>query len=401
MRGYEWRRALGALALSILAFGASVHAQDDDGSVVAAYQLYDQAIQTDNPEDAFIYAELAYDRALKEWGQENIQTGYLAANYAELLVIEKEFSKAIDVYGVCTDVLSGHLPEAAIDLANCHGALGNLNWQEGDDDAARKSFLVVIELIAYAPEDAYMRSLAADAYLLLAVDAVPGTIRLRAPNKDESYRFERTKDYVLTGLPFIVESYGEVSDEVALAYQLLATYYEFARDWPASQEYYKRAHSIYYDRYGSEDERTRNMYGRARYVNYQDADLEWTAVKGDEERDEIRREQKMRFVEGDDCFEDRIDGIWVRSCVIKAPIPSYPSVAGRKGQFGFAEVRYDIMEDGTVENAYVYTSWPKDAWDDILIEAIEDRKYTPPVTENSEPSAMPGRRSWFLFQLMG
>lgn len=63
---------------------------------------------------------------------------------------------------------------------------------------------------------------------------------------------------------------------------------------------------------------------------------------------------------------------------IHQPEPDYPGYFERVGVFAWAIVHYDITEDGTTENATVVASFPVDAINEYVLEAVKSWRFEPP-----------------------
>lgn len=398
-RGETSVKKLWILLLAAACSFAPALAQEDDGSVIDAYKLYNEAVETGDAAAAYLYAEETYDRAMAEWGTDRVEVGYIAANYAEQLIGKKEFAKAIDVFQVCIEVLENHLPDAVADYTNCLFLQARLYSVEGKTSSARKGYKAVIEQEPYADGDLLMSRLVGKAYLYLAADEVPERVEMRTMKSDVSGKFRDTLNYALKALPLLTASEGADSNEVGQTRMLLGFYSEFDQEWELAYRQYYDAYRIFMQLYGEEDENTRIAYGRMKFSRMRG---DFTLTPEDFPLD-IGIQEGVGFQprpdNGKNCYQDTaVGGGTAYFCFLDRDPPKYPSVATSKGLYGYLEVRYEVSEQGRVENPNVYTSWPGGVFDEVTLEAMKTWKFSEPVDAEGNP-ARASTRVWLMFMI--
>ncbi len=75
----------------------------------------------------------------------------------------------------------------------------------------------------------------------------------------------------------------------------------------------------------------------------------------------------------------------VRVKAISKPEPEYPSFFERAGVSAWAIVHYDITEDGKTENASVIASFPVDAINEYVLDAVKEWRFEPPKDLYGDP----------------
>jgi len=75
----------------------------------------------------------------------------------------------------------------------------------------------------------------------------------------------------------------------------------------------------------------------------------------------------------------------IRVKPISKPEPDYPSYYARAGVSAWAIAHYDITEDGTTENINIVASFPVDAINEYVIEAVKNWRFEPPKDLYGDP----------------
>lgn len=370
MNGSVFNRYCATLAA---AFAASLSspaiAQSDDGSIIAAYKLYNSAVEAGDVEAMLDYAELAWERAGKEWEADNIQLGYLASNYGKALSLNEKYRQAVEAYGDCIEVLEQHLPDTVTDLANCWQGLAMAQLYREKQDEAIAALEQVIAVTEQQPGDALNDKMRADAHYMIA--NIVGDAEIRGEHAEKA-------------MPLLVKVYGEKSIEVAEANKFIGLAV-FNENPQAALANYKLAWEIRRDIKGDEDLATVRAKARYEYLEYTLKDLD---------------EQKKMWADPEECTVIETGSLSFLDCLLHRAEPEYPDgIRTNEGDIATVVLAFDIDTDGTVTNIRVVES-SHEAFSNVCVDALSQWKYVPPVDANGQPTVRADMVTVYRFQLI-
>lgn len=369
-----------AVAAAMMTAGSvmmqSAIAQDDDRSLRAAYTLYVEAAEAGDDIAMADYAEKAYRRGRESLPEGDVQIGYLAANYGEMLLYRDRTDEALAIFRECVDILSAYQPETDLDTANCWAEIGWIHDARGEQEKLIEAFTAVVALIDAASADRDAAALLADAHLVIGMRIIPYYAPYLSGMEDTTQMYRIAQEHGVNALSLLGRLGYEQTERAANAHQLVA-HWHYVReesDYIAANRHYKAAYEILRALHGSEDERTLRSYGmHRRLVNTY----------------ELLPAPRRRL--GNRCVWLSPDGTRVRTCDLETEPPRYPDEVISEGEPGSAaavHVLYDVNEKGRTENIRIIFSVGSPLFGHEVTRMIERWRYQPPKTEEGQPTRL-------------
>ena len=382
MRGRGWRRTLAAVSVSVLAIGAVVQAQEDDGSFAYSYQAYMRAADNGDAKSMARYSGDAYERAQEVLEAGDIQLGYLAANYAEALVLDGKSSRAEPVFKDCVAILKEYFPETVPEVTYCWDGLGWFYVNRSDPDEAKEAFENALTVAAMLPDDAELRKYRADAHLVAAnIYMPPGAYYFR--DRLGELSLERTRYHGQQAVALLPEFYGDTSTALAAAWMLVG-HGTPKEERVEAAEAYGNAWRLYRELAGAEDRETIAAYARFR------------GAANDVFRDEDGPDDEDPAFQ---CEYAQPDGTVITACIKKRTEPRFPSNVRDLDGIVVIELMFDVDEAGRVQNQRVIFS-NQDKFIPACQTAMRTWRYENPVNEAGEPVSIRDLTVTYKFQIM-
>ncbi len=79
--------------------------------------------------------------------------------------------------------------------------------------------------------------------------------------------------------------------------------------------------------------------------------------------------------------------------------PFYPIEAFQRNIEGYAVAQFDVTPDGRVTNVEVVEQEPAGVFDTVVVEAVRQWRFDPPVSDLGEPVAVCGERKRFNYNI--
>jgi len=353
----------GQLPVSTGAAGLSDHEE--------ALTAFDQAVHDREFWKALQYAGKAYKLAENADLPPGEMARYVSA-YANARAETGGLYQAQELYRECVDLLEGQ-EKFRVQRAYCLLNEGEVTGMMGD---TQKGLSLIREAVALVENDTsspQAGTLAAMArFTEIAVsDEVMGA-------DEDFYRSRYEKSLAL--LPEMQEALGENDKRTAYLHALVARYL-------ASEGLYREAIDHLVPAYD----------GLATYP----------IMKGFAGglREEIKTAPRWRvaskyddalYVLHDGCATLLRNGM-TKVCIERSWYPPIPAEAIEKNQYGFAELSYDIDEEGKPQNVRVLRSWPEDYYGDEAARYLSAWTFKPPVTDEGDIVAVTGLNEFFTF----
>ncbi|GGD18803.1 hypothetical protein GCM10011342_29400 [Aquisalinus flavus] len=359
-----------------------VSAQNDDGSFAYAYQAYMRAADNDDATAMARHAGEAFERAQEVLEADDIQLGYLAANYAEALVLDGKSSRAEPVFEDCIAILKDYFPQTVPDVTYCWDGLGWTYVNRSDPDEAKEAFESALTVAAMLPDDAELRKYRADTHLVAAnIYMPPGLYYFRERLGELS--LERTRYHAQQAVLLLPEFYGDGTLELAEAWMLLG--HGMPQDERAeAAAAYGNAWRLYRELEGDDARATVAAYARFR------------GAANDVFRDEDAPDDEDPEYQ---CEYIQPDGTIITACIKKRTEPRFPSNVRDLDGIVVIELMYDVDENGTVQNQRVIFS-NQDKFIPACQTAMRTWRYENPVNEEGEPVSIRDLTVTYKFQVV-
>lgn len=354
-------------------------AQDEVLSLKNAYQQYNAAIRSGDAEAARTYARLAYEAGQRDLGQDDMQVGFLAANYGEILVAARKFKTALEAFEDCTRILSAHRPEKSVDLAYCHFMTGRVEEAQDHQRKAERAYEAVVALGAEVQGAALGRKILGDAYLSLASLAAPETAMLRERGERYGVEYKRTFEFTQAAMPYLRETYGDRSEQVATALVLQGYFQEAEREFEEAEALYTEAADILTEVKGEDDSFAVMASARASWARFEIARRDSQLPQWEAENENVPCEEREWAPED------------IRTCPVRRVHPEFPQEAFKSNiSGGYCIVSFDVTEKGRTENVEIADCWPERYFAEPSVRAVKDWRYTPAVDSEGNPAVRRG-----------
>lgn len=350
--------------------------------VMDAYRNYQSAIDEGKERKALRAARNAYEFAEEDWGAARKETALLATNYANLLMELEHWRRAEDIYRRCITILAVH-EDALKETIDCElGVAFALRRQGNSSEAEAANNAILAKLAPMLADEQWAQIAAGDAYLELAslskregrhvaprgnigsgrtgtrIDDREGELVAVAPNQ----RANAEK-----AIAFYRSAFTQPDWRLAQAYRIAGNLAEKDGDFEIAEAHYRSAYELLLIVSGEEAPETIRMDGMAAFMK-----LNRISLKYKEEN------YAAREPSGPDCIVYIRDNVEVEACRELRIPPYFPNQALYKDQQGFVLLKYDITEDGIVENLNIIHSWPGGIFDQRALQAAQKWKYYPP-----------------------
>ena len=347
----------------------------DDGprlsSHAEAYAAYEQAMAEREFWKALHYAGKAYDLASRADLPDRDQARYAAA-LGNARAETAGYYQARDLFRECADLLEG-MNAANAERAYCLLREGEMTGVLGQAEEGLALINEAVEVAGSGPQSREARRVQAIARFLDIVLAEAGS-----EEREDYLRSQYEKAAAL--LPELEELLGEDDKHAAYLRALIGRFLFAEGDFRAALDHLVPAYDVI-SQYPS-------MGG-----------YDWILLE------EIKTAARWRvasryddalYVLHDGCATLPRNGM-TTVCIERSWYPPIPAPAMEQGQYGFAELSYDIDADGKPLNVRVLRSWPEDYYGDEAARYLRAWTFRPPVTEDGETVSVTGLTEFFTF----
>lgn len=367
-----------AAAFSFPTFGFAQTKEE----IIAEYRASVEADKAGDFRKSKLNAKSAFEKASALWGAGDKQTGILAANYGHALVRLKEWSEAATIFDQCDELLAAY-EDAITARIDCIFMGGDVRRRDGKTDMAREKFRRAIDF-GEGSTDPQILKIVGDSYLGFARSvAAPGnkndppratifsgetSSRIEGRMAENAAPVDLIEGYAQSAIDFYERAGAAESTDYAYALRLLGNTAEARQDFTRANDFYKRAADILAKLFGEEDTLTVKMRGRQKS----------TELEAYNSTTNVADLSPSREPSGPDCRIEFSDGVEMELCVKLRIKPYFPNSELFKNNQGFALIRYDINENGAVENASVVMDWPGGVFTERAMGSVVKWKYFPP-----------------------
>ncbi|MEM9494513.1 MAG: TonB family protein [Pseudomonadota bacterium] len=381
----QWLR-LGCFLLAIAP--ATAGAVQNDGDELSVAEILGSS---DSDERAVLEALAQAERDLASteasFGPDSGETAGAVSALGDALLAravssDAHLHRAVEAYKRCRSIYRRLGESKSIGNAQCEIGLARVHSLMSGAEETAGAYLRALEALApLAQSDPTVAALSAEALLQLAgmtgapLQPFVGLFS-RAPEQRPlhfSHQGRLALDFATRAQHYLHASSDVDEILLAQAMHIEADALAALERYDAAAEKYAEAREAY-----SSDP---DKFTTAAYVA--DQSHHWALGKA-------AAAESRATVDKNDCVLVEAVGSGPSACRVKMVKPVYPSKDGIPLPSGFAFVKYDIADDGGVENADIVSSWPEPAFGRAAQKAIRKWRYEAPLEQDGEPASIKG-----------